>query len=184
MPPALSRQTIGDLPRRTAARSPAKLAVACGAVQWTYAEFDAVCERVAAGLAQRGITKGDRVALLARNSHAFAAMRFALARLGAVLVPINFMLKADEAAYILRHAGARLLATDSDEGQHRLIQGVRVDQGRVSLDHASALELPDALEHRGRGKPYRSGHIGLRYPGVFLKKRHYCYINVVNHSVI
>jgi fatty-acyl-CoA synthase len=51
--------------------------------------------------------------VLARNSHAFAALRFALARLGAVLVPINFMLKADEVAYILRHAGAVMLATDS-----------------------------------------------------------------------
>ena len=68
---------------------------------------------VAAGLAQRGIAKGTRVAVLARNSHAFAALRFALARLGAVLVPINFMLKADEVAYILRHAGATMLATDS-----------------------------------------------------------------------
>ena len=68
---------------------------------------------MAAGLAQRGIAKGTRVAVLARNSHAFAAMRFALARLGAVLVPINFMLKADEVAYILRHAGATMLATDS-----------------------------------------------------------------------
>ena len=82
-------------------------------MRWTYAEFDRVCDRVAAGLAGRGIGKGDRVAVLARNSHAFAALRFALARLGAVLVPINFMLKADEAAYILRHAGARMLATDS-----------------------------------------------------------------------
>ena len=51
--------------------------------------------------------------MLARNSHAFVAMRFALARLGAVLVPINFMLKAEEVAYILRHAGATMLATDS-----------------------------------------------------------------------
>jgi fatty-acyl-CoA synthase len=40
-------------------------------------------------------------------------LRFALARLGAVLVPINFMLKPDEAAFILRHAGAEILATDS-----------------------------------------------------------------------
>jgi len=131
MPPALSRQTIGDLPRRTAARSPAKLAIACGAVQWTYAEFDAVCERVAAGLAQRGITKGDRVALLARNSHAFAAMRFALARLGAVLVPINFMLKADEIAFILRHSGACLLPTDSgmaETARTAAAQGTQVRQ--------------------------------------------------------
>jgi fatty-acyl-CoA synthase len=110
---ALRRQTLGDLLRRSAARFPDRLAVACGSVRWTYREFDAVCNRLAAGLAAHGVSKGDRVAILARNSHAFAALRFALARLGAVLVPINFMLKADEAAYILRHAGARLLATDS-----------------------------------------------------------------------
>jgi len=41
-------------------------------------------------------------------------MRFALARLGAVLVPINFMLKIDEVAFILRHGGAEMLATDSE----------------------------------------------------------------------
>ncbi|MDO8370427.1 MAG: AMP-binding protein, partial [Polaromonas sp.] len=55
----------------------------------------------------------SRVAVLARNSHGFAALRFALARLGAVLVPINFMLKAEEVAFILRHAEAQMLATDS-----------------------------------------------------------------------
>lgn len=110
----IRRHTLGDLLHRSAARHPDKLAIACGAsVRWTYREFDALCDRLAAGLAQEGIAKGDRVAILARNSHAFAALRFALARLGAVLVPINFMLKPEEAAYILRHAGARLLATDA-----------------------------------------------------------------------
>jgi fatty-acyl-CoA synthase len=113
MHPAIHRQTLSDLLRRSAARTPRKLAIACGDTRWSYAEFEQVCARVAAALAARGIVKGTRVALLARNSHAFAAMRFALARLGAVLVPINFMLKADEAAYILRHAGATMLATDS-----------------------------------------------------------------------
>jgi fatty-acyl-CoA synthase len=113
MNPAIRRHTLGDILHRSALRTPAKLAIACGEVRWSYADFDALCDRVAAGLAARGIAKGDRVAILARNSHAFAALRFALARLGAVLVPINFMLKPDEAAYILRHAGARMLATDS-----------------------------------------------------------------------
>ena len=113
MHPAIRRQTLGDLVTRSAARSPHKLAIACGDVRWTYAEFDALATRVAAGLAGRGIAKGTRVAVLARNSHAFAALRFGLARLGAVLVPINFMLKAEEVAYILRHAGAVMLATDS-----------------------------------------------------------------------
>ena len=107
------RQTLGDLLRRSAARTPQKTAVICGEVSWSYAEFNAIADCVAAGLAARGVGKGDRVAILARNSHAFAALRFALARLGAVLVPINFMLKPEEVAFILGHAGARLLATDS-----------------------------------------------------------------------
>ena len=103
---ALRRQTLADLLRRTAKRFPNKTAIICGDTRWSYAEFDAVSDRLAAGLAARGVGKGARVAILSRNSHAFAALRFALARLGAVLVPINFMLKPEEAAFILKHAGA------------------------------------------------------------------------------
>jgi len=111
--PAVRRQTIADALRRTALRLPNKLGIVCGDTAWTYAEFDALVSRLAAGLSGIGVKPGDRVAVLARNSHGFAALRFALARMGAVMVPINFMLKADEVAYILRHAGAEILATDS-----------------------------------------------------------------------
>src|SRR5262245_32476335 len=111
--PAVRRQTLADLLRRTAARLPDKPAIRCGDRAWTWAQFEDVVSRLAAGLHREGVARGDRVAVLARNSHGFAALRFALARLGAVLVPVNFMLNADEAAYILRHAGARLLAVDS-----------------------------------------------------------------------
>ncbi len=111
--PVVRRQTIADALRRTAQRLPAKTGIVCGATTWTYAEFDALVSRLAAGLVSIGVAEGDKVAVLARNSHGFAALRFALARRGAVMVPINFMLKADEVAYILRHAGARTLATDS-----------------------------------------------------------------------
>jgi len=104
------RHTLGDLLRRTAARLPTKTAVICGELRWSYAELDRITNRLANGLAALGIAHGDRVAILARNSHAFVALRFALARLGAVLVPVNFMLNADEVAYVLRHAGVRLLA--------------------------------------------------------------------------
>ncbi|MGA2843631.1 MAG: AMP-binding protein, partial [Steroidobacteraceae bacterium] len=113
MDAALRRQTLGDLLHRSAKRFPEKPAIICGDTVWSYAEFDTLCDRLAAGLSARGIGKGARVAILARNSHAFAALRFALARLGALLVPINFMLKPEEAAFILKHAGAEMLATDS-----------------------------------------------------------------------
>jgi fatty-acyl-CoA synthase len=111
--PAVRRQTLSDVLRRTALRLPNKTAIVCGNTNWTYAEFDALVTRLAAGLNSIGVREGDKVAVLARNSHGFAALRFALARRGAVLVPINFMLKAEEVAYILRHAGAQTLATDS-----------------------------------------------------------------------
>jgi fatty-acyl-CoA synthase len=112
---ALARsQTLGDVLRRTAQRLPQKTAIICGQTQWTYAQFDALVNRLAFGLVAMGIQSGDTVGMLARNSHGFAAMRFALARMGAVLVPINFMLKADEVAYILRHAQAKVLVTDTE----------------------------------------------------------------------
>jgi fatty-acyl-CoA synthase len=108
------QHSIGDLPRRTAARYPAKLAVCFGDTRWSYREFDAICNRFANGLLERGLAAGDRVAILSRNSHAFAVLRFALARIGGVLVPINFMLTAQEISYILRSSGAVALAV-SDE---------------------------------------------------------------------
>ncbi len=111
--PSINRQTLGDLLRRTAQRDPHKLAIRCGNTDWTYREFDDICNRFSAGLATLGIGVGDRVAVLARNSHGFAALRFAVARLGAVLVPINFMLNSTEANYILGHSEAKVLCTDS-----------------------------------------------------------------------
>src|SRR5258708_37073281 len=99
MDSALRRQTLGDLLRRTRKRFPQKAAIRCGATVWTYAKFDDVCNRLAAGLAVSGVGVGDRVAVIARNSHAFAALRFALARIGGVLVPINFMLRSPEGQF-------------------------------------------------------------------------------------
>src|SRR3569832_1856609 len=79
--------SIGDLLRRSAGREPNKLAVSCGSVSWTFADMDAICNRLGRGLLGLGVKKGDRLAVLSRNSHAFAALRFALARSGAVLGP-------------------------------------------------------------------------------------------------
>ena len=108
--PLARRQSVGDVLRRTAQRVPHKTAIVCGVVRWSYREFDQIANRVANSLRAQGIRPGDRVAILARNSHAFVAFRFAVARIGAVLVPINFMLNADEVAFILRSSGAETLA--------------------------------------------------------------------------
>lgn len=111
----IARQhTLGDLLRRSASRNPGKLAIRCGEVAWTYAEFDRTCNALARGLAEKGVSIGDRVAVVSRNSHGFAALRFALARIGAVIVPINFMLNPEDVGFILRSSGAKVLAFGPD----------------------------------------------------------------------
>ena len=65
---ARARQhSVGDLLHRTARRYPDKLAVVAGDVRMTYAEFDAAVNRAAHALADRGLAKGDRLALLSHN---------------------------------------------------------------------------------------------------------------------
>jgi fatty-acyl-CoA synthase len=108
------RQTLADVLRRTARRLPHKPALFFEGQTWTYAELDTDCNRIGHGLAGIGIGKGDHVAILSRNSAAFVLLRFALARLGAVLVPINFMLNPVEVAFVLRHAGVRVVCTAPD----------------------------------------------------------------------
>jgi fatty-acyl-CoA synthase len=100
------RQTLGDLPRRTALRLPDKLAIVDGDVRLTFAELDAAVGRTAAALAAAGMSKGDRLALLSHNCWEFAVLHYATARIGVLLVPVNFMLGPDEIAYILDHSGA------------------------------------------------------------------------------
>jgi fatty-acyl-CoA synthase len=100
------RHSAGDLLHRTARRAPDKLAVVAGDLRVTYAEFDTAVNRAANALAVRGFGKGDRLALLSHNCWQYAVLVYATARLGVVLVPVNFMLTAPEVGYILEHSGA------------------------------------------------------------------------------
>ncbi|MBV9096024.1 MAG: acyl-CoA synthetase [Streptosporangiaceae bacterium] len=110
---ARARQhSVGDLLHRSAARYPAKLAVIAGHLRLSYAEFDAAVNRTAHALAGRGLAKGDRLALLSHNCLQYALLAFATARIGVVLVPVNFMLGAEEIAFILRHSGASGMAAE------------------------------------------------------------------------
>ncbi len=110
---ARARQhSVGDLLRRTALRYPDKLGVIDGDQRFSFAEFDVAVNRTANALAARGLHKGDRLALLAHNSWPFAVLAFATAKLGVVLVPVNFMLGAEEIAFILRHSGAVGMVTE------------------------------------------------------------------------
>ena len=108
------RHSIADLLHRTARREPDRTAIVYRELRQTYAELDAVVSRTAGALAARGVAAGDRIAIFSHNNHAFVVCYFALARLGAVSVPINFMLGPDEVGYVLEHAEATgLIAEDA-----------------------------------------------------------------------
>ncbi len=106
-------QSLSLMLRRSAARHGEKAALIFGDERWSYSIFDEIVDELAAGLDELGVEKGDRIAILARNSAAFLAIRFAVARIGAVLVPVNVMLGAADIAYILDHSGARFLFADT-----------------------------------------------------------------------
>ncbi|WP_051297537.1 acyl-CoA synthetase [Brevibacterium album] len=86
----------------------------------TYAELEARTTRLAAALRNRGVGPGDRVAVLSLNCPEMLKLVFAVAKLGAITVMLNFRLTAPEIAFILKDSGASLLfATTSLEGAAR-----------------------------------------------------------------
>ena len=105
-------QTLSDLLRRSAQRHPERLAVIDDEVRLDFAGFDAAVNACAAALSDRGVRPGDRLALVSRNCWQFAVLNFATARIGVVLVPVNFSLGATEIAYILDHSGATVVVAE------------------------------------------------------------------------
>lgn len=95
---------IGDIPRRSARTYPDKVAIIDGDTTLTFAEFDQLVERAAAALHDKGFGPGDRIALLSHNCWQYAVLAFATARAAVVLVPVNFMLTAEEISYLLGHS--------------------------------------------------------------------------------
>lgn len=75
----------------------------------TFSELNANVNRVANGLLSIGVKAGDRIALLQMNSAEFMESYFAVAKLGAVVVPLNWRLVADELEFILKDSGSMTL---------------------------------------------------------------------------
>lgn len=98
---ALVTQAARQWPERTAWHFDATGA------RYTFAEVDEHSGRFAAGLHELGVRTGDRVAVMLRNQPEFPLLWLALAKLGAVLVPVNINYREFDGAHVLRHSGAR-----------------------------------------------------------------------------
>ncbi len=108
--PAHDGSLNGLLASRSARRAAHPL-LAGGAQPLTYADFSLRVDAAARALHARGLRAGDRVGVMATNSANMVTLLFALARLGAIFVPVNPEFGAREAGYILQHAGVRAVAT-------------------------------------------------------------------------
>ncbi|MBU9556071.1 AMP-binding protein [Burkholderia multivorans] len=103
----LSEATIGRFLRDTAERFPERPAVVFREqqVRWTWREFAAEIDVLAAGLAALGISKGDRVGIWSPNRSEWLLTQFATARIGAILVNINPAYRLAELEYALNKVG-------------------------------------------------------------------------------
>jgi O-succinylbenzoic acid--CoA ligase len=100
-------KSVHEILSSAVARRPDGVALICGEQSLTYRELDAQVGRAAAGLAARGIAAGDRVALVIANSIEFVVAMFAVARLGAVSVPLSVRHQEAENRHVMTDCGTR-----------------------------------------------------------------------------
>jgi len=103
-----------DFARRTRRLHADREAVVDGELRLSYRQFFDRCDRWSAALQGLGVTQGDRVATIAPNTHAQLESFYAIPQIGAVLVPINYRLTAEDFVYIVNHSGATVVCAHSD----------------------------------------------------------------------
>jgi len=112
-----------------ARRWPGKTALVFEGRRWSYEAWNREVNRAAHAFRARGIRKGDRVATLTSNLPEQVTTFYALLKLGAVPVPINYRLAAHEVRYILNDSGARLLLFE--EALRDRVHAIRADLASV-----------------------------------------------------
>jgi acyl-CoA synthetase (AMP-forming)/AMP-acid ligase II len=100
---------VGYMLLRNVHEQPEKLAVIFRNKRHTYKVFNERVNRLANALLEKGMAKGDKVAYLLNNCSEFAEISFALSKIGALSVPLNFRLKEEEIGYIIENSDSSFL---------------------------------------------------------------------------
>jgi fatty-acyl-CoA synthase len=154
---------LPDLLARRAALSPTAVAieeVATGR-SFTYSELDDRSARAAAVLAARGVREGDRVAILCRNRAAFFEALFACARLGAILVPLNWRMPPAELDALIADCSPALVLHDGADQD--VVRALASSPPALDLDRDYEDALAAAAPHSGRPSWPRDGIWYLLY---------------------
>jgi len=123
--------TLGRWLADRARTTPLRVAIRFLGQDLTYAELDSRATRLAAGLAARGLRRGDRLATLTTTSPDHVATFFACARLGVALQPISWRLASAEVAYQLEDAEPSLLLASDDYAELARKAGTKVEIARI-----------------------------------------------------
>ncbi len=103
-----------DFFRRARKLHPLREAVVDGALRLNYAQFGERCDRWSAALVKLGVKPGDRVGTIAPNTHEHLEQFYSVPQIGAVLVPMNYRLTADDFVYLSAHSGSKVLCVHPD----------------------------------------------------------------------
>ncbi len=132
--------TLNGVLASRAGRDPARPFIVFRERSHSWGEFGRAVDAAARMLAARGIGHGDRMAVMARNCDGHVLMLFALARLGAIMVPVNPEFGVEEAKYVLHHAGVSAVAATQDtlDVARQAAAGLKTPAWFVMLDAAAA----------------------------------------------
>ncbi len=155
---------------RTAVDLPDAVAIRLDDTAITYRQLDAASQRVAGLLRDRGVQPGDRVAIMLPNVPPFAVLYYGILRAGAVVVPMNPLLKAREVAYYLGDSGARLMfvwegfAEEAIAGaEHSGTEAIVIEPAGFTTLLASSAPVADVVDRDGADTAvilYTSGTTG------------------------
>jgi len=124
---------VGEWIRKWATIQPHKTAVIEEGTRYSYHDLNRRINRLSNLLLGTGLKKGDRVAVLLRNSHEYIEIFFALSKIGGVLVPLNWRLVLPELEFIIKDSGARFIIFDGD-----FIDSAEMLQKKIPMDVAIA----------------------------------------------
>ena len=147
--------TISDLLERDAMVFPTKDAVVFGTRRYSYFDLNEEANRMAAGMLKMGVARDDKVAIWMHNLYEWVVAWFAVAKIGAVVVPMDTWYKPSEAEYILGHSEAICVITSEETEGIDFISMIDAVSGRLpTLEHVIVVgRIPSARKDL---TPYQS----------------------------
>lgn len=134
-----------EFARRTRKLYANREAVVDGELRLTYEQFFQRCDRWSSALLALGVKQGDRVAYISPNTRSMLESYYAVPQIGAVSVPINYRLTANDFVYSINHSGARVVCAHSDYLE--AIDSVRSEMPKVEAFVALEGSRPGWLEY-------------------------------------